>query len=742
MRFVLILLSCIAVSGLTATAATAGAPAATDSAATARLLDTIPLQFEQALGQQKHPGSAVRWSAHGFGYSFGFTDQATILRAGGRALSLSFPGAKQARFEGADASPVATNYFVGHSYRSVPGFRRLRRAGVYPGIDVVYYGHGRQLEYDFEIAPGADPSPIRMRFEGADGLRLNENGEIALKLGPVEVEQRLPVVYQRTREGKTSTIAAAYRLDKNGDVRLTLGRYNPAEALVVDPVLTYTEFFSSTTGANIPVAVAHDDQGFVYLAGYTYATDLPLIGSTFQIASAGDSDVFVVQLNLAASGGAVLYTTYLGGSGAENLQGMTVDANGVMYLTGSTQSGDFPTTSTAYTSAITGGTHVFVAALDPFQSGASGLTYSTVLGGSGTDDEGTAITVFYGKIYVAGFTNSTDFPNVNAQQAAYDFDYDAFAAEIDPTQSGAASLLVSTFLGGSADDKARSIAVDSSGNVYVAGYTQSVDFPTTPNAYQPNYIGDQDIFLAELNFNTATLVYASYLGGSSIDEAKKILIDSSGNVALTGYTLSPDFPVTQNAFQTHFGGRGNAFLTIVDVTKAAQGLVYSSYYGGSGGEVAYDMALDAYGRYYLGGYTLSPNLPVTPDALNSTSADGGGDGFLAVLNPSAGLNGLVYGTYITGPGAQIVYGVDVINPPSLKASSGSIQLLAVGQSTSNVFPSNEAQNPNPGNTATFFFVMQFEAPASSGDARARRREHTTLNLPAAGSTPPTLHPIF
>jgi hypothetical protein len=742
MRFVLIVLSCIAVSSILAPAATAGAPAASDRAATARLLNAVPLQFEPERGQQRHPGSPVRWSAHGFGYSFGFTDKATILRAGGRALSLTFPGAKPARFEGADPSPVATNYFVGHSYLSVPGFHRLRRAGVYPGIDVVYYGHGRQLEYDFEIAPGADPSRIRMRFEGAEALHLNEDGAIVLKLGALEVEQKLPVVYQRTRDGKIIMIAASYRQDKSGDVRLMLGRYNTAEALIVDPVLSYTEYFSSTTGANIPIAVAHDAQGFVYLAGYTYATDLPLIGASYQPQNDGANDIFVVQLNLAASGGAVLYTTYIGGSGADFLEGMTVDPNGLIYMTGSTQSTDYPTSAGAYTPAITGGTHVFVTVLDPFQAGTAGLLYSTVLGGSGTDDEGTAIAVASGKIYVAGFTNSTDFPNVNAEQQVYDFDYDAFAAEIDPTQSGAASLLVSTFLGGSADDKARSIAVDSSGNVYVAGYTQSVDFPTTSNAYQPNYVGDQDIFLAELNFNTATLVYSSYFGGSSVDEAKKMLIDSSGRVALTGYTLSRDFPVTQNALQTHFGGSGNAFLTILDLTKANQGLVYSSYYGGSAGEVAYDMALDAFGQYYLCGYTLSLNLPVTTDALSSTSANGGGDGFIAVLNPSAGLNGLVYGSYITGPGAQVVYGVDVINPPSLTASNAPIQLLAVGQSTSSVFPSNEAQNPNPGNTSTFFFVLQLSAPASSSDPLSRRRDHTTSSLTPPGSMPPALTPIF
>jgi len=258
MRFVLIFLLSIPLSCI-------AAPAAAAETAPASLLDSVPIQFEPARGQQKDPDSPVRWSAHGFGYSYAFTDNATILRAAGSAVTLTFPGAKPARLEGADQTHAATNYFVGQRYVSVPAFRRLRRVGVYPGVDVVYYGHGRELEYDFEIAPGADPSRIRMRFEGAgpahaNTVQLNNHGEIVLAFGSGEVTQRVPVVYQRTREGGTVKIDASYRRDRNGDVRLVLGRYNITQPLVVDPVLSYTEFFSSTTGANVAITVKHDSQ--------------------------------------------------------------------------------------------------------------------------------------------------------------------------------------------------------------------------------------------------------------------------------------------------------------------------------------------------------------------------------------------------------------------------------------------------------------------------------------------------
>ena len=250
--------------------------------------------------------------------------------------------------------------------------------------------------------------------------------------------------------------------------------------------------------------------------------------------------------------------------------------------------------------------------------------------------------------------------------------------------------------------------MDAAGNVYIGGVSYSANFPVTTNAFNQGYTGDGDAFLAELNFPAQTLVYSTYLGASSIDEVKKIVIDPAGRVALTGYTLSPDFPITQNAFQPGFGGNGNAFLTILDLTKSGpKGLAYSSFYGGNGGEVAYDLRLDSYGRYYLGGYTLSPNLPVTSDALNPASAGAGIDGFVAVINPSIGTQGLVYASYVTSPGNQTVYGVDVVSAPP------SLQVYITGSTTSNVFPAGAAENFNAGHTVAFFLGFLLPAPSQT-----------------------------
>ena len=693
MRFVLAFFLCLSAS--------ASAPP--------RLQDAVPIRFE------KQPaGSQARWATHGFGYACAFTDRAAFFRAGDRTVRLTFPGANAAApFEATGPASTNTNYFIGTSYASVPGFARLRRQGIYPGIDVVYYGNGRQIEYDFEIAPGADPSRIRMRFDGADAVRLNERGGIALTLGSREVTQLAPVVYQRTARGEIVGVEARYQMDQRGVARLKLGKYNPTGALVVDPAIVYSDFLNGTTGADAAIAVAHDAQGRIYLAGYTYSTDFPMVGGSYQTTQGGGEDVWVVQVNMAAQGGpAVIYSSYIGGSANDNLTGMTVDSNGVIYLAGTSNSTNFPTTAGAYQSTITANTHVFVTMLDPSQSGTAGLVYSSYIGGSGTDDEGGGIAAAGGKIYVTGFTNSPDFPTVSAYQPAQTATSggsNAFVAEFDPTQSGSSSLLVSTYLGGSVLDAGRTVAVDSAGKVYVAGYTFSHDFPVTTNAFQANYGTVGDAFLAELDFTAGTLLYSTFLGGSSIDEAKKIVIEPSGQVALTGYTLSPDFPVSQNAYQTRFGGNGNAFLTILDVTKSVQGLVYSSFYGGSGGEVAYDLALDNYGRYYLGGYTLSPDLPVTSDAMNSTSGRGGTDGFVAVIDPAAGIKGLVYGSYVTSDGIQMVNGVDAI-----PGSTGSpVEMAVAGMTTGNIFGSNGLQNGNTGKFDGFLLVLQIPAPAAT-----------------------------
>jgi hypothetical protein len=687
MRLVLFPLSSISVLCLSALAAAPDPKAAT-------LLDAAPIRFEAVSGQ-------TNWRARGSGYSFLFNDDAAMLRVGDRTVDLTFPGSdRRAPYRASDRFQASTNYFTGKSYSSVAAFARLHRAGIYPGIDVVYYGHGREIEYDFEIAPGADPSRIRMRFDGADAVSLNGRNEVVLTLGAGEIVQRAPVVYQKRASGEIVKIEARYRLAKDGTVRVALGKYNRADALVVDPAITYSAYLSGTQ-SDWATSIGHDAQGNVYMAGNTWSLDFPTSPDAEAVTSAGNEEIWVMKLNPAGGDSAIVYCTYLGGSVDDQVTDMVVDAKGVIYLTGVTLSGNFPTTPNALASVtpLGGNNHAFVTMLDPSQAGSAGLVYSTFLGGTNFE-EGDGIAVANGKIYVTGLTTSDDFPTVGAYQSARVAGFDTFVVEIDPTQSGTASLIYGTYLGGSAQDLGRAIAVDAAGNIYVAGVTFSLDFPTAGNAYQTTYGGDGDAFLAELNPTNGTLVYSTYLGGQSIDEVKKIVIEPGGHVGMTGYTISPDYPVTQLAYNTAFGGNGNAFLTILDLTRQ-QGLVYSTFFGGSGGEVAYALRLDAAGLYYLAGYTMSPDFPVTANALNPVSMSGAVDGFIAVLDPTQppfSPKTLVYSSYVTGPGYQIVYGLDV-------DSSGTI--YATGLTTSTIFPNGFA---NPFALKQSAFVMLFSLP--------------------------------
>jgi hypothetical protein len=376
-----------------------------------------------------------------------------------------------------------------------------------------------------------------------------------------------------------------------------------------------------------------------------------------------------------------------------------------MFITGSTDSGSFPISAGAFLSTYSGNVHAFVTMIDPSQQGANSLVYSTFYGGSNFD-YGFAIAVANSKIYVTGYTNSTDLPlGITSYQTTLDGSSDAFVAEFDPVQSGSASLVAATYLGGGNDDEGHAITVDSQGLVYVAGQTFSFDFPTTQSAEQPGYGADGDVFLSVLNLATGALNYSTYFGGSSVEDVKKILLTPAGYVAMTGYTVSSDFPTTVGAYQTAFGGNGNAFVSIINTAAPAglgAGLVYSTYFGGSGGEVSYDLHQDPAGRLYFGGYTISPNFPVTANAMYPSSVGNSVDGFVAVLDPSQppfSPQQLVYSSYLTGQGTQVVYGVDVDQTGAIYVS---------GITTSNVFPNGTP--PNSFAVKTSVFVMVFTLP--------------------------------
>jgi hypothetical protein len=649
-----------------------------------RILPHPPVRFEQQPGQK----SAVRWSAHGMGYSLAFTADATMFRLGERTLALRLLGADpHATFEATAPYSVPTQYFTAAYRGAVQSYRRLRRHQVYPGVDVVFYGTGENLEYDFEIAAGADPSRIRLRFDGADRLRMAPNGDLLVDLASQTVTQHVPVVYQVTADGNRTAVHGEYQVEANRDVTLRLDRYDRSAPLVIDPVITFGAYLPGSNNT-VGVAIGHDAQGYIYLAGNTASVDFVSTPNAFFGVLRGTQNTWLMKLNPFATSGdqVIVYSTYFGGSLVDSLKDMVIDSStGRVYLTGSTTSTDLLLTSGAFQTTLKGPTNAFVAVFDPTQFGSASLVYATYLGGTGIDVP-YGIATHNGKAYVTGSTTSFDFPVANATLPSSAGGTDMFITELDPRLSGAASMIASGYFGGSGLDYGTSVAVDAAGFVYVAGITYSFNLPITAGAYQATAAGSGEAFVVEFALEFPLILHSTYLGGSGTDGAKRILLDPAGRVAVAGYTSSSNFPITQNAYQSLLGGPHvivgsnptNAFLSILDLNTPVQSLVYSTFYGGSVDEVPYSLRLDANGTYYLGGFTLSPDLPVSQNAINSSSAKGGFDGFIALINPSAPpLNSLLYSSYVTGLGSQIVYSVDF-------DASGTV--YSTGFSTGNIFP--------------------------------------------------------
>jgi hypothetical protein len=701
-----------------------------------KLVPTTPVLFEQ---------NAKQWSARGLGYAFRFESNGTALRLGDRTLRLKFENSNpSAPFAGLDQAAHPTNLFRGKTYQRIENYTRLRRTGVYPGIDVLYYSRNGELEYDFEIAPGADPSPIALHVEGADSTRVADNGDLIFSLGGKELTQRAPSIYQRLATGELATVAGSYRIGKDRMVRFELGAYDHSRALVIDPSIIYVAFLGGSF-ADIGIAVGHDAQGYIYIGGNTFSTDFPVGGLGYDESASGDEDCFLIKINPNSSDPSqvIAYSTYYGGTSDDILTAMKVSPAGIMYFTGNTNSTNFPVSTGAFSGVLATGTHAFVVELDSNQDGSYSQLYSSYFGGTvntggtASTDSGQGIFVSpAGLIYVTGSTTSTDFYIVGAFQGGLKGSYDGFVVEFDPTQGGSNSLLFSSFLGGSAQDWGNDIGVDSKGLIYVTGYTYSTDFPYTSSTAYSNYSGQGDAFLTVINSGSGTVVYSTFLGGpQGLDEGTRLVVNTAGtSVAIAGFTLSPEFPVTQNAYQpvmpagSNLDASGNlqatnGFLAIFDMTKATaphQGLVYSTYFGGFGGEVVYGLRADSQGYYYLSGYTLSQNLPVTSDAFNATSGGGGLDGFISVLNPSApAASQLVFSSYITSDGTQIVYDVDLDNEDNI---------WITGVTTAGIFPAGYEQfplSPSTGyaqNGKQISFIWGFTLPSQTSQAR-RAKAH-------------------
>jgi len=560
--------------------------------------------------------------------------------------------------QGLEEQAAKSNYFIGNNPQkwqtNIANYTKVLYKEVYPGIDVLFYGNGQQLEYDICVAPGKKTQDIRLHLEGVKELSIDESGNLCIL---TEAEQTLhmqkPFIYQLIEDNKIAVDGQFTLLAKN-EIGFDIGTYDTTQSLIIDPILGLQ--YSTYLGGNQDdeaFGIAVDNNGNAYVTGFASSPNFPTTGGAFQptfSAKNNGTNAFVTKLNSTLSG--LVYSTYLGGSGEDGGNAIAVDTSGRAYVTGFTSSSNFPTKSAyqkTFAKNATDNASVFVTKLN---STGSKLLYSTYLGGSG-DDEGNGIALdASSNAYVTGSTSSSNFPTTKGvfqKTLANQTGTNAFVSKINTTQKGKKSLVYSTYLGGSGKDVGNAIAVRPSGRVYVTGFTRSPNFPTTPGAFQTTSTKlvstHANVFVTKLNSNGSKLLYSTYLGGSGNDEGNGIAVDTVGNGYVTGFTSSSNFPTTPGAFQTTFANNASNNVFITKLNSQGSGLLYSTYLGGSGDDEGNGIAIDLVGNAYVTGFTSSSNFPTTP-GTQTTLGGAEYNAFLTKLNAAG--SGLLYSTYLGG----------------------------------------------------------------------------------------------
>ena len=558
------------------------------------------------------------------------------------------------------------NYFVGNDPEkwksNIATYQSVVYKDIYQNIDMKFYGNNRQMEYDVIVKPGADPSLVRLSYEGTEGLNITEDGRMEIVLKEGKLIQNKPYCYQEI-EGKRVEVEGSFKLinqepetrnsqlvNPNSELlspnsqlyayTFEVTSYDKNHTLVIDPVLVYSTYLGgSELDGNAGIAV--DASGNIYIAGTTYSTDFP-DASPIQGSPGGIANAYITKID--ASGSSLVYSTYLGGSDLDGALDIAVDASGNAYITGVAVSTDFPTASPLFGSHAGGSSaypsDAFITKID---ASGSSLIYSTYLGGSG-DDWGSRLALdISDNVYITGETVSTDFPTASPIQGSFGGGdrTDIFVTKIDASGS---SLVYSTYLGGSTVDRDARIAVDASGNAYIAGQTHSDDFPTA-SPMQGTRSGGFDTFVTKIDTSGNSLIYSTYLGGSGHDQNYGLAVDSSGNVYIGGETISTDYPTVSPLQGSHGGGSYDAFITKIDASGSS--LVYSTYLGGGGFDVVLEIVLDISDNAYITGRTNSTNFP-TVYPLQGSFGGGADDAFITKIDASG--SSLIYSTYLGGSG--------------------------------------------------------------------------------------------
>ena len=629
-------------------------------ATSAARLRGLPVSFEENHGQVD---SQVRYLAHvGHGTIY-FTSAETVLALSSHdsqkkpelsVLKLKWIGANpRAQMTAEHPLPGRINYLIGRDpsqwHTGIPTYGRVRYRGLFPGVDAVFYGKEGEIEYDLVLAPGVNPAKISFALDGSSSLQIANNGDLVLKLQNAEVRQSKPIVYQEYN-GVRRWLSAHYVIHSNQTASYEIAGLDPKLPLVIDPTLSYSTFASSGSNFHIVSSVAVDQSGNAYVTGTTtvaFPNKHPEFGSQV------GENAYVAKFS--PSGGSLIYTTVFGGDSSDFANAIAVDRFGNAYAAGETFSADFPTTPGAFEppADTLDADNGFITKLNP--SG-SAFVYSLLLGGGDSDQIRALALDTEHRVYVTGFTCSTNFfvknafKGVASGQGCSDGGGDAFVTRVN---AAGTDVDYSTYLDGSFSSIGNGIAVDSAFEAYVTGATASSDFPTTPGAFQttlkaqvipsfPNDIPQDNAFVTKFSAGGQSLVFSTFLGGSSEDVGAAIALDPDGRACVTGNATSPDFPITSGAFQKTIHGGNDVFVTKFQLSGG--GLFYSTFLGGSGSDGASSIEVDSLGRAYIAGGTSSTNFPV----LNPIQAHlaGAQDAFVTKLSATG--NALLFSTYLGG----------------------------------------------------------------------------------------------
>lgn len=636
----------------------ASAPARAQSNKAHQRVQPEAIQFIENNGQWH---SSARFRASAQSSYLWITDQSIVYdyqqASGGHVVSMEFAGARPTAVHGNTRLDATTTFFTLGRSSTAQSYSSLTMQQLYPGIDLVVHSDSGALRYDFIVAPGASPQSIAMRFRGVEphNISIDSTGELLLHLSTGTVRHGRLFAYQSIG-GAVIPVSCQFASNDSGTVAFTLGSYNPAYALVIDPLV-----FSSALGGRGNEAVnamTTDSTGSIYVAGYTTSADFPVTPGAYRRNQANSrSDIFVSKLD--PTGKRLLYSTYIGGTREDSATAIAVNTAGEVLLTGSTYSFDFPMTSTGFDTTYNGFYDLFYTRLS--RKGDS-LLYSTYIGG-GRDDYATDMALRGDTVYITGITSSDEpFPiTPNALQRLRSSAQDAFLMAFN---AAGTQMYYSSYFGGNSVDGAYAIAARKDGTVSIAGRTSSTDLPITPNAIKSGPISSQDSFdgfIAQFNLAARTMTYCTYVGGSGNDEQiEAIRYTHKGELAVGGWSNSWDFPVTTSAFDRTATEQPyhNGFLAIV---TPEDGIVAASYLSGVTGTTRItSIAIDSSNNILCTGITYSSTFPVTPDAFdNSYNVPSNGDCFLACV--SGTLDTLQYSTFFGG--SEIDVGTTVCSGP-------------------------------------------------------------------------------